>query len=144
MSQNNIITVYGNLGSDPKLLESHAKTATTKTVDPVTNQVVENTRDLPNKHFYAYSIAVTRKDANGDPVTAWIEVLDFKLRSQDFLRGDRVKIRGTYRARTYAFKGETRTKHQLILVDAFLERHAGEPRNPTTDADATDDQVAAA
>ena len=68
------------------------------------------------------SIAVSKKDGDRNEVTRWIRCDDWKGLSRLVRKGDRVKVKGTFRQRSYQKDGETKTVRDFVLQDLAFER----------------------
>ncbi len=69
-----------------------------------------------------FSITVSKKDAEGKEVTRWIRCDDWKGLSRLVRKGDRVKVKGTFRERSYQKDGETKTVRDFVIQDLAFER----------------------
>ena len=77
----------------------------------------------PEREVRTFSIAVSKKDAEGNDVTRWIRCDDWALLSRLVGKGDRVKVKGHFRERTYEKDGETKTVRDFVVEDLKIERH---------------------
>ena len=63
--------------------------------------MVEREFTSPEREVRTFSIAVSKKDAEGNDVTRWIRCDDWNRLSRLVGKGDRVKVKGHFRERTY-------------------------------------------
>jgi single-stranded DNA-binding protein len=116
---NPLITLFGNLGGDPDLRHLPEKETTRHVYDPVLDQVVERPFTRKARDFRTLSIAVKTKQMD-EP--RWIRCVDWFNQSQDFRKGDRVRLTGFFQVRSYVKDGEPRRIRQFVVKTANLER----------------------
>ena len=130
MTSQTTITLYGNVGADPEIRTIPGKQVTKEVYDPIIDDLVEREFTTPEREVRTFSIAVSKKDADGKEVTRWIRCDDWKGLSRLVRKGDRVKVKGTFRQRSYQKDGETKTVRDFVIQDLAFERqkirqHAG-------------------
>jgi len=118
------VTIFGNLGADPKEHESPAKTGTRSVYDPVTDTVTEQDYSFEARSFVTFNVAV---QVEGMVEPRWIPCVDWEPKdSRQFLKGDRVRLTGHFERRSFTKEGETKTIKQFVVATASLAK----PRNP--------------
>ena len=85
--------------------------------------MVEREFTTPEREVRTFSIAVSKKDPEGNDVTRWIRCDDWAHLSRLVGKGDRVKVKGHFRERTYQKDGETKTVRDFVVEDLKIERH---------------------
>ena len=118
------VNIFGNLGSDPEVKIISAKTVSREVYNPVLDDVEVREVFRPERSFLVFSIAVNAKDENGEPFTKWIRCVDWHRKAEGYRMGDRVRVTGFFKTRSYVQDGETRTIRELVVVDTRLERQA--------------------
>jgi single-stranded DNA-binding protein len=113
------VTVYGNLGGDPKVHQIPEQTGTRPVYDPPTGAVVEKTFTRQAREFRTVSLAVKTKEMD-EP--RWIQCVDWTNETKLFCKGDRVRVVGHFEVRTYTKDGETKRHEQFVVKTATLER----------------------
>jgi single-stranded DNA-binding protein len=114
-----IVTIFGNLGGEPKVHQLPEQDGTRPGYDPVTDTVVEMPFTREAREFRTFSLAVKTKEME-EP--RWIHCIDWTNESRLFLKGDRLKVIGHFEVRTYEKDGETKRHKQLVVKAALLER----------------------
>lgn len=127
MTRENLITLYGNVGADPKTHTFPGKQVTASHYDPILDDVVAREYTTETRELRTFSIAVTTKVTNGDEVeefTRWIQCNDWEGLTASMLvrKGDRVGVRGHFRERSYEKDGERKTAKNFIVQDLTVER----------------------
>jgi hypothetical protein len=118
-NNNPIITLFGNLGGTPDLRKIPAQDVSRHVYDPVSDQVVEKTFHQQAREFRTFSLAVSTKEME-EP--RWIRCVDWTNESRLFQKGDRVRLTGSFRLRTYEKDGETKRFRQFVVKTATIER----------------------
>jgi single-stranded DNA-binding protein len=118
-NQKQIITLFGNLGGDPESHHIPEQEQTRYVYDPVTDQVVEKTATREEREFHTFSIAVSTKEME-EP--RWIRCVDWTNASEEFRKGDRVKLTGYFQIRSYHKDGEAKRIRQFVVQSASIER----------------------
>jgi single-stranded DNA-binding protein len=114
-----IVTLYGNLGNDPKIHQIPEMAGTRKVYDPVTDEVVEKHFARKAREFRTFSLAVSTKEMK-EP--RWHACVDWNNEARLFRKGDRVKLTGYFELRTYVKDGETRRMRQFVVKAGEIER----------------------
>ena len=122
MTSKTTITLYGNVGSDPETRTLPGRQFTKEVYDPIIDDLVERDFASPEREVRTFSIAVSKKDAEGNEITRWIRCDDWKRLSRAIGKGDRVKVKGYFRERSYEKDGETKTFRNFIVEDLGIER----------------------
>ena len=112
--QQDTITLYGNLGGDPKPRTFPAKKGTRKYYDHIIDDVVEEQFDVPERNFLTYSLAT---GGYGDKPLRWIYCVDWEGIAFRLRKGDRVRLTGFFQDRTYEKDGELETIRQFVVID---------------------------
>ena len=113
------VTLFGNLGADPRLHQIPARTETGNVYDPIIDDVVEKTFDREAQEFRTFSLAVRNQDQEE---TRWIHCIDWKGNTAIFRKGDRVRVTGYFQVRAYKKDGEDKRIRQFVIETAKLER----------------------
>ncbi|MBZ0102423.1 MAG: single-stranded DNA-binding protein, partial [Thermoanaerobaculia bacterium] len=87
------------------------------------DDMVEREFTTPEREVRTFSIAVSKKDTEGNDVTRWIRCDDWNRLSRLVGKGDRVKVKGHFRERSYEKDGETKTVRDFVVEDLKIERH---------------------
>ena len=122
MTSKTEITLYGNVGGDPETRTIPGKTVTKSYYDPIVDEVLEREYTTTDREVRTFSIAVSKKDPEGQEIVRWIRCEDWEQHSRLVAKGDRVKVRGNYRERTYEKDGETKTARELVVKSLQIER----------------------
>ena len=117
--QQKIVTIYGNLGGDPKTRTTPAASGTYDHYDPIINDTVERTWHRPERDFLTFSIAVQTKEMT-EP--QWLSCVDWDSACKLYRKGDRLRLTGYLEERAYEKDGETKTYKQFVVKTAKLER----------------------
>ena len=94
MTNKTAITLYGNVGGDPETRTIPGKQVTKQFYDPIIDDMIEREFTSPEREVRTFSIAVSKKDAEGNEVTRWIRCDDWAHLSRLVGKGDRVKVKG--------------------------------------------------
>jgi single-stranded DNA-binding protein len=113
------VTLFGNLGADPRLHQIPARTETRNVYDPIIDDVVERNFDREAQEFRTFSLAVKNQDQEE---TRWIHCIDWKGNTAIFRKGDRVRVTGYFQVRAYKKDGEDKRIRQFVVETANLER----------------------
>ena len=122
MTQQKLITLYGNLGGDPEVKTTQSKDVSREVYDPIVDDLVEKNFTQPGKEYRTFSLAVSKKDESGQPITRWIRCVDWKAASELLHKGDRVAVKGHFRTRTYEKNGEQKIARDFVVESARIER----------------------
>jgi single-stranded DNA-binding protein len=115
------ITLFGNLGADPETHTLNGRTVSQEVYDIVTDQVVVREHTTAERQIRTVSLAVNGKDANGDEILRWHRLVDFADYLTDCRKGDRLKVTGYFRDRTYLKDGEEKSIRELVLTGAEIQ-----------------------
>ncbi len=85
--------------------------------------MVEREFTSPESEVRTFSIAVSKKDDEGNDVARRAHCDDWNRLSRLDGEGDRVKGKGHFRERTYHKDGETKTVRDFVVEDLKIERH---------------------
>jgi single-stranded DNA-binding protein len=116
------VKLFGNLGSDPKLLSTNERVYTRPVYDAMIDDAVEREFRKPGRELRTFSLAVNSKDEAGNPVTRWHHCVDWQGLTATYRKGDRVSLTGFFKTRTYEKDGETKTVREFVITNAKLER----------------------
>jgi len=115
------IHLYGNLGADPETKTLPERTVTREVYDPIVDDAVERDFTTPERQFRTASLAVNAKDGESE-ITRWHRLVDFEEHLATYRKGDRLKVRGFFRTRTYTKDGEQKSIRELVVTAACLEK----------------------
>jgi single-stranded DNA-binding protein len=116
------ITVFGNLGAAPETRILKGQSSTKEVYDPVLADAVVREINTPDREIRTASLAVNGRDEEGGKITNWHRLVDFNGHLADYSKGDRLKVHGYFRDRTYLKDGERKTIRELIVLEAQLEK----------------------
>ena len=115
------IHLYGNLGADPETHILPERTATRDVYDPITDDVVTREFNDPERELRTASLAVNVK-VDGEDITRWHRLVDFDGHLAHFEKGNRLKVRGFFRHRSFTKDGETKTVRELVVTAAAIAK----------------------
>jgi single-stranded DNA-binding protein len=75
----------------------------------------------PTAQIRTVSLAVNGKDADGEEIVRWHRLVDFADYLADCHKGDRLKVTGYFRDRTYTKDGEQKSIRELVLTAAEIQ-----------------------
>lgn len=119
------VSIFGNLGSDPEVKTIPAKTSAREIYNPVIDDVEVRETTRPERNFLVFSLAVNAKDKSGEPITQWLRCVDWHRKSESYRKGDRIRVTGFFKTRSYLKDGATQTIREFVVVETRLERQAG-------------------
>jgi single-stranded DNA-binding protein len=122
MTTKTTITLYGNVGADPKTRTIPGKEVTKEVYDAILDDVVEREFTSSDRELRTFSIAVSKRDGNGEQVTRWIQCNDWSGLSKLVAKGDRVKVKGYFSHRRSEQDGETKTYRNFTVKELSIER----------------------
>ncbi len=127
------ITVFGNLGADPKLHTLKGRTVTQERYDIAKDEVVVQEHTTDERQIHTASLAVNGRDGDGKEITRWHRLVDFEEHLAGCHKGDRLKITGFFRERTYLKDGEEKSIRELIVTASEIQpkRPAPAPKTPS-------------
>jgi single-stranded DNA-binding protein len=109
----NTLSLYGNLGGDPEPHTIEAKSGTRSYYDPIIDDAVETSFDLPERNFLTFSLAT---GGYGDIPLRWHYCVDWEGVAFRLRKGDRIKATGYFQNRSYEKDGETKTVRQFVVL----------------------------
>jgi single-stranded DNA-binding protein len=115
------ITLFGNLGDDPKSHTLNGRTVSQEVYDIVADQVVVREHTTPDRQIRTVSLAVNGKDEDDVEIVRWHRLVDFAGYLTDCRKGDRLKVIGYFRDRTYTKDGEQKSIRELVLTAAEIQ-----------------------
>jgi single-stranded DNA-binding protein len=115
------ITLFGNLGADPETHTLNGRTVSQEAYDIVTDQVVVREHTTAERQIRTVSLAVNGKAPDGEEIVRWHRLVDFADYLTDCRKGDRLKVTGYFRDRTYLKNGEERSIRELVLTAAEIQ-----------------------
>jgi single-stranded DNA-binding protein len=115
------ITVYGNLGADPETRTLKGRTVTKEFYDFIKDEAVTEVHTTPERQIRTASLAVNGRDEDGDEITRWHRLVDFEEHLAACRKGDRLKVIGYFRDRSYRKDGEEKTIRELIVASAEIQ-----------------------
>jgi len=116
------ITLYGNLGADPETHTLKPRTFTHERYDIATDSVVAEERTTDERQIRTASLAVSGKDPDGKEITRWQRLVDHADYLAGCGKGDRLKVTGYFRDRSYIKDGEKKSIRELVLTAVHIER----------------------
>jgi single-stranded DNA-binding protein len=127
-TQNPTVTLYGNVGQDPVTHQTKEKPATGCRYSPVTDSVESFDYTVPSKTFRTFQIAIKNPEDDDNP--RWISCIDWTDQTSLFRKGDRVRLHGYFKLRTYTDRNEEEQRvNQFVIKSAGIER--AKIRRPT-------------
>lgn len=69
MTSQTTITLYGNVGADPETRTLPGRQFTKEVYDPIIDDLVKRDFASPEREVRTFSIAVSKKDAEGNEIT---------------------------------------------------------------------------
>jgi single-stranded DNA-binding protein len=115
------ITLFGNLGTDPETRTLESRTFTREEYDIVLDTVVSREHTTPERQIRTVSFAVNGRGPKDEEIVRWLRLLDFEEHLATFHKGDRLKITGDYRERSYQKDGEEKIAREIIVTEAILQ-----------------------
>ena len=115
------ITLFGNLGADPETHTLNGRTVSQEVYDIVTDQVVVREHTTDERQIRTVSLAVNGKDGDGEEIVRWHRLVDFADYLTGCQKGDRLKVTGYFRDRTYTKNGEQKSIRELVLTAAEIQ-----------------------
>jgi single-stranded DNA-binding protein len=115
------ITLYGNLGADPETRILKGRTLTKEFYDIAKDEVVTREHTTAERQIRTASLAVNGRDENGEEIVRWHRLVDFEEHLAACHKGDRLKVTGFFRDRTYLQDGEEKTIRELIVAAAEIQ-----------------------
>jgi len=115
------ITVYGNLGADPETRTLKGRTVPKEYYDFAKDEVVTEVHTTKERQIRTASLAVNGRDEHGEEITRWHRLVDFEEHLAACHKGDRLKVTGYFRDRSYRKDGEEKTIRELIVASAEVQ-----------------------
>ncbi len=115
------ITLYGNLGADPETRILKGRTVTKERYDFAQDAAVTEKHTLPERQIRTVGLAVNGRDENDELITRWHRLVDFEEHLAACHKGDRLKVTGFFRDRTYLKDGEQKSIRELVLASAEIQ-----------------------
>jgi len=116
------ITLYGNLGADPETHTLKPRTFTHERYDIATDSVVVEERTTDERQIRTASLAVSGEDTDGKEITRWHRLVDHAEYLTGCGRGDRLKVTGYFRDRSYLKDGKEKSIRELVLTAVHIEK----------------------
>ena len=123
------IALFGNLGADPETRTLKGRTVTREAYDIVSDEVLVQEHTTPERQIRIASLAVNGKDESGEEITRWQRLVDFEDHLANCVKGDRIKVTGYFRDRTYVKDGEEKSIRELIVTSVEIQ-----PKKPKAEA----------
>jgi hypothetical protein len=120
MTQKTTVTLYGNVGKDPELRTLPAREVTKEVYDSIIDDVVERAYTTRERELRTFSIAVSGRDDQGQPITRWIRCTDWHNLSRLVFPGYRVQVLEAH-ASEFGLDLEAVAVYRRLLDD-FLNR----------------------
>ena len=128
------ITLYGNLGADPETRILKGRTVTKEHYDIAKDEVVTREHTTAEREIRTGSLAVNGRDQDEEPITRWHRLVDFQEHLAACRKGDRLKVTGFFRDRSYMKDGEEKSIRELVLASAEIQ-----PKRVPAETEARDD-----
>jgi single-stranded DNA-binding protein len=128
------ITLYGNLGADPETRTLKGRTVTKEFYDFAKDEVVTQEHTTAEREIRTVGLAVNGRDENDELITRWHRLVDFEEHLAACHKGDRLKVTGFFRDRSYMKDGEQKSIRELILASAEIQ-----PKRLPAESEARDD-----
>jgi len=116
------ITLYGNLGADPEIKILPGRTVSREVYDSILDDAVVKDFTTAARQIRTASLAVNGQDDSGAKITRWLRLVDLADHLTAYRKGDRIKVRGFFRNRTYVKDGEQKSIRELVVTAASLEK----------------------
>ena len=108
--------LYGNLGGDPETRTLKARTVTRQGYDITADNIVGQEHTLPERQIRTVSLAINGKDEDGEKILRWHRLVDFADYLPHCRKGDRVKVTGYFRDRTYLKDDKEESIREIVLT----------------------------
>ncbi|HEX3528081.1 MAG TPA: hypothetical protein VH988_13540 [Thermoanaerobaculia bacterium] len=115
------ITLYGNLGADPKTRTLKGRTVIKEFYDFAKDEAVTEEHTTDERQIRTASLAVNGRDGDGEVITRWHRLVDFEEHLAACHKGDRLKVTGYFRDRTYMKDGEQKSIRELIVASVAIQ-----------------------
>jgi len=109
------VYLFGNLGADPETRTLRARSTAREADDPIGDATISAARQIRT-----VSIAVNAEDADGHRITHWHRLVDFADHLAASRKGDRLKVRGSFRTRTYTQNGELKSIREFLVTEVSV------------------------
>jgi single-stranded DNA-binding protein len=116
------VTLFGNLGGNPEEKRLPGRTFSKEIYNPVADGVetIEYTTD--SKNFLVYNIACSFKNREtGEVTTRWIRCVDWHHQGKLYRSGDRIRVTGYFKERTYHVDGQPKTIREFVVQTTKME-----------------------
>jgi single-stranded DNA-binding protein len=110
--------LYGNLGGDPESHTLKARTVTRQGYDINLDDIVDQEHTIPERQIHTVSLAINGKGEDGEEIVRWHRLVDFADYLSNCRKGDRVKVKGYFRERTYLKEDEEKSIREIVLTAA--------------------------
>jgi single-stranded DNA-binding protein len=129
-------TLYGSLGGDPEVRTRKAYIEVHESYDFALNEIVVEERARPERKFRVASLVQNSSDNDGKETGRWHHLVDFGGYLKSRSKGDRLKVTGYFRTRTYFKDGAKKAIRELIItnVEVFpgIQSDSLRPGSPTS------------
>lgn len=124
MTGQTAITLYDNVGGDRETRTIPGKQVTKQFYDPIIDDMVEREFTTPEREVRTFSIAVGKKDAEGNDVTRWIRCDDWNRLSRLVGKGERVRSRVTSASAPTRRTARRRPCEDFVVEDLKIRHRA--------------------
>ncbi|HEX3555896.1 MAG TPA: hypothetical protein VIA62_21985, partial [Thermoanaerobaculia bacterium] len=121
-------------GADPKTHTLKGRTVSQERYDVATDEVVVHEKTTDERQIHTVGLAVNGRDENGLEITRWHRLVDFGKHLTGCHKGDRLKVTGFFRDRTYLKDGEEKSIRELIVTASEIQPKRPAPAPETTPA----------
>jgi single-stranded DNA-binding protein len=108
--------LYGTLGGDPETHTLKARTVTRKGYDINLDDIVDQEHTIAERQIHTVSLAINGRSEDGEEILRWHRLVDFADYLSNCRKGDRVKVKGYFRERTYLKGDEEKTIREIVLT----------------------------
>jgi len=115
-----VVTLDDYVGAVPEPRTLQERSVTLEVDDPITDDVVTREFTNPERQIRIASLAVNAK-VDGEVITRWHRLVDFEEHLAGFEKGNRLKVHGFFRNRTFTQDGEEKTVRELVVTSAQIQ-----------------------
>ena len=109
------VYLFGNLGGDPETKTLRPRSGAREAAEPGGDDTISAAHENRTAN-----IAVNAEDALGHRVTHWHRLVDFAGHLAAYRKGDRLKVRGSFRTRTYTQNGQRKSIREFLVTEVSV------------------------